>query len=83
MAGHIQDRWYKVGPGPGGKPVKGPDPLPPARPARLTAHGRPQESEEPLPRRETAGEGPFELTGYFLPWFLTASMAAAAASGSR
>lgn len=49
----------------------------------LGGRGGPYDEKPPV-RRETADGGLFVAWDYFfLPWFLTASMAAAAAAGSR
>lgn len=49
----------------------------------LRSRRRPSPTKKPPPREKTAGRGLKVGAYFFLPWFLTASMAAFAASGSR
>lgn len=51
--------------------------------ASLMTEDGPEVTKSPLPTDNPQAGGLFVGAYFFLPWFLTASMAAAAASGSR
>lgn len=51
--------------------------------ARALAPDGPSPTTSPLPSKKTQVGGLFVPTYFFFPWFFTASIAAAAASGSR
>lgn len=50
---------------------------------RPNAFDGPESPKSPLPARKSQAGGSEVGKNYFLPWFFTASIAAAAASGSR